>query len=144
MWTDFEIGYLAGMIDGEGTIYIQYRMQGNCKNYFPRFQICNTNMNVMHWIKEKFGGILLHRKRSINNPKWKDSAEWYTNRGSLDKLLPLLIPHLIIKREHAIVMQEFRNTFFNKTGGIRITSEIAAIRERCFEKLRILNHRGPL
>lgn len=144
MWTNFEIGYLSGMIDGEGSIYIQYRMEGSCKNFFPRIQIVNTNQDVIDWIKNKFGGNIVYRNRNKVNPKWKDSYEWYTTRESLDKLIPLLIPHLIIKKQHAIIIQEFRKTFTGKAGGRRVSPEFQAIREECYQKLKQLNHRGPL
>lgn len=144
MWTDIEIGYLAGMIDGEGSIYIQDRKEGNSTSYFPRFQITNTNKEVMIWIKERFGGTIYLKKRSHIKPHWKEQIEWFTNRESMDKILPLIAPHLIIKKRHAIIMQEFRSTFSGKSGGKRVTQEISIIRERCYRELKQLNQRGPL
>jgi hypothetical protein len=144
MWTDVEIGYLAGMIDGEGSIYIQDRKQGNYKHYFPRFQITNTNKEVMYWIKETFGGTIYLKKRNHIKPHWKDQVEWFTTRESMDKLLPLIIPHLIIKKKHAKIMQEFRATFSGKAGGKRVPEESLIIRERCYKELKRLNQRGPL
>ena len=144
MFTDAELGYLAGLLDGEGSIYISCRNEGGYKNYFARFQIVNTNFDVMHWIKNKFGGLLFVRERSKTNPRWKDSMEWFTNVKELDSLLPLLIPYLIIKKPHALIMQEFRKTFTGKAGGKRTSPKLRTVRAEYYDKLKKLNRRGPI
>ena len=141
MWTKEEIAYLAGIIDGEGSIYIQRRItpKGHY-SYFPRFQIVNTNQKLMNWIHKKFGGLIYKKSRKKQNIKWKDQIEWFTTRGLLDTLLPLLLPFLIIKKEQAEIMIKFRSTFTNKTERIKVPESIQDFRLECLNKIKQLNH----
>lgn len=143
MFTEAELGYLAGLLDGEGSIYIGSRKEGKYINYNARFQIVNTNFEVMNWVKNKFGGLTFIRERSKKNKKWKDSMEWFTTVKELDYLLIKLMPYLIIKKPHALIMQEFRKTFTGISGGKRLAPEIRSKRKNLYEKLKKLNRRGP-
>ena len=141
MWTIAEISYLAGIIDGEGSIYIQSRKRSNYIDYFPRFQIVNTDKKLMDWIHSKFGGHLCQKNRVKHNPNWRLQYEWFTTRPVMDQLLKLIIPFLICKKEHAEVMLEFRKTFLEKHNH-KVSDEVLAFRNECLHKLKILNKRG--
>ena len=141
MWSITEISYLAGIIDGEGSIYIQSRKRSDAIDYFPRFQIANTDKKLMDWIHSKFGGNLFQKNRTRHNPKWRLQYEWFTTRKLMDQLLELIIPYLICKKEHAQVMLEFRKTFLEKKSH-KVSSEVLSFRNECLHKLKILNKRG--
>lgn len=141
MWKDTEIAYLAGIIDGEGSVYIQKRITpAGSISYFPRFQVVNTNQEVMTWIKNTFGGLLYSKPRMKHNAKWKTQIEWFTTRRLLDQLLPLIIPHLIIKKRHAVIMMQFRETFKTNAGSVGVKPEIQEFRLECMLKIKQLNH----
>jgi hypothetical protein len=140
MWTEGQLGYLAGIIDGEGSIYIQRRMDNGTWCYWARFQISNTNKNLMNWIHETFGGLLYEKDRSKHNPKWKVQYEWYSQISLMDKLLPLVYPFLINKKTHAEIMMEFRRTFVTKTNK-KLSNEVQCFREKCMSKIKHLNSR---
>jgi LAGLIDADG DNA endonuclease family protein len=141
MWTIAELSYLAGIIDGEGSIYIQSRKRSYAIDYFPRFQIVNTDKKLMDWIYSKFGGNLFQKNRIKHNPKWRLQYEWFTTRKLMDQLLELIIPYLICKKEHAQIMLEFRKTFLQKTS-YRVSGEVLSFRNECLHKLKVLNKRG--
>lgn len=141
MWTQTQLAYLAGILDGEGSIYIQSRIRNNSINYFPRFQVVNTNQDLLNWIKEIFGGTVYEKPRKHLNPKWKMQYEWFSNREQLDKILPLLVPFLIIKKKHAEIMLEFRKTFLTRET-YKVPKETNEFRKDCLEKLKALNKRG--
>ena len=141
MWTEAEIAYLAGIIDGEGSIYIQMRKRTDAIDYFPRFQIVNTDKKLMDWIHNKFGGNLFTKNRIKHNPKWRTQYEWFTTRKLMDELLELVIPFLICKKEHAKIMLEFRKSFREKPS-FRISEEVLAFRNNCLHQLKVLNKRG--
>jgi hypothetical protein len=142
MWKDTEISYLAGIIDGEGSIYIQQRAikPSGYISYFPRFQIVNTDRQLMEWIHNKFGGLIYDKPRIKHNPKWRMQIEWFTTRSLMDKLLPLIIPYLIIKKPHAMIMQDFRKSFQIRYGKGKIPKEIYQFRLDCLLKIKQLNH----
>lgn len=141
MWKDTDIAYLAGIIDGEGSIYIQRRItkQGYF-SYFPRFQVVNTNREIMDWIKNTFGGLIYDKPRIKHNPKWRMQIEWFTTVGLMDQLIPLIIPYLIIKKQHAIIMMQFRATFKSNNGSSAIKSDIQDFRLECLQKIKHLNN----
>jgi hypothetical protein len=139
MWTEGQIAYLAGIIDGEGCIYIQRRKTKCGWSYFPRFQVTNTNRNLMEWIKNTFGGLIYDKPRKHINPKWKMQIEWFTTRELLDKLLIFIIPYLVIKRKQAEIMIEFRNSFKKTKRGQTVPEDIQDYRLSCMNKIKELN-----
>lgn len=53
--SDENLAYIAGLIDGEGSIYIQERDGDNReKNLRLKLQIANSDLPVLKWVKEKF------------------------------------------------------------------------------------------
>ena len=139
MWTVSQLAYLAGIIDGEGTIYIQKVDRKTFFDYFPRIQIVTTNKELMYWIKDTFGGIVSFRDRSTENRNWKPQYTWYTTRKIMDILLPLIHPFLIIKKKHVEIMIEFRHSFLKKQN-CKISPEVLSFRDECMFKIRHLNN----
>ena len=62
-----KLAYLAGIIDGEGTIVIakgKIRKGRINHPYSLRLVVMNTDIRLIEWLKENFGGSI-HTKRSI-------------------------------------------------------------------------------
>lgn len=111
--TPAEIGYLAGLYDGEGCIAIQQQ----CKNG-KRFNVCvnvkitNSDMNIIEAVQSillKLGVNPLIRERgNPENPNWKAWFEVYlTKRSHIKRVLEVVLPYLRGKRARAIVMLRF-------------------------------------
>ena len=73
--TQFEIGWIIGIIDGEGSILLGRNHYNNRTRYTPIIQIVNTNKNMMekaYSTLKKLGiGCWMntyHRKRSTERP----------------------------------------------------------------------------
>lgn len=144
MWSEIQLAYLAGIIDGEGSLYIQAQKRSDRKKiaYFPRFQVPNTNEKLIDWLHTTFGGYRYRKERTKYNPKWRTQYEWFTDIPLLDKLLPLIIPYLLLKQEHAKIMLEFRETFNKYPGRNTLPDSVQNFREECLHKLKSLNKRG--
>lgn len=105
-WPDnqAEIGYFAGMIDGEGCINIQKwsNPSGTC-SYSTRFTIANTNLEVLLWIHERFGGAIYEQRRTGTylNSKHKLCYIWITAGAKGNWLLERVTPYLVIKPQQA-------------------------------------------
>lgn len=69
--TDFEMGYLVGMIDGEGSITLVLDHRRKTGSYYrPSIYIANTNMEIINYVKKLLGdfgriGFLDKRKKRI-------------------------------------------------------------------------------
>lgn len=142
MWSDVQLAYLAGIIDGEGSIYIQTQIREDRKSaiYNSHFKVANTDKKMIDWLHNIFGGTQYVKKR--NNPKWRTQYEWFAGIKLTDNLLPLIIPFLVTKKEHAKIMVEFRNTFTNHPGRGGVASCVLDYRLECLHKLKLLNKRG--
>lgn len=137
-WTETELAYLAGIIDGEGCLCIQ--RPGN-KTHTLRMFVMNTFKPLIDYLYKTYGGFQYSRKKENNT--WKIRHEWFVDTKILDDLLPRLLPYLINKKEHAEICIEFRKTFPKIRGYRTIPPDLIAIREACHRRIKVLNKKGP-
>lgn len=138
MWSNTDLAYLAGIIDGEGTIFIQRRMDNGTWTYWSRMQVVNTYKPLIEWIYSTFGGLMYTVNRSKPNRIRKTQYQWYTRISLVDVLIPKVYPYLINKKQHAEIFMEFRKTFTHGSKK-RLTNEVQLFREECMHKLKHLN-----
>ena len=126
--------YLAGIIDGEGSLIITRSDRGTYYNYYARIHVKNTDMRLMHWLVDNFGGnIHPHKPKS---PLHKKAYSWYFsgNAKSKEIFLLALLPYLIIKKEQAILLVEFF-----RLCDVKCPEQ----REKMYRQSLQLNKRGP-
>lgn len=135
--SDAEAAYIAGFIDGEGTISLNRLFKKHPHpTFYPLVRIDNVNKEVLTWINERIGGRLHHiiEKRINHQNKWRlDTARTL----EITELLKQLIPFLKVKRKHAEVLFEFCELRLNTAYRNRTSTEFES-----FEKLREFNRRG--
>ncbi|MDE1766564.1 MAG: LAGLIDADG family homing endonuclease [Thaumarchaeota archaeon] len=107
--TPYEIGYLAGLIDGEGCIAIQ-KTSGN--SFGINLKITNTDEHIIEKAQSimlKIGVNPLIRDRvNTNNPQWRGWMEVYlTKKDNIKKVLEIVLPYLVGKYPRAIMMLRF-------------------------------------
>lgn len=141
--------YLAGIVDGEGTITSMNhvsRATGNPSMHL-RMSVANTDPGLMQWLYETFGGTV-NAPRPTRSPRHKPVQLWYVNAGSAVALCQRLLPYLKIKRRHAeilIALFSLTFTYDNPANiGRYVSSETYAARAVLLEELQRLNHRGLL
>lgn len=68
-----EKAYLAGIIDGEGTV----TLTRHHKNETPtaRVSVANNNLKLLEWIKSIVGGVIVSKKKYKTHHR--DSYVWY-------------------------------------------------------------------
>ena len=93
--TNMQIGYIAGIFDGEGSI------SKTSKKYW-RMTITNTDKNLIDWLHRIIKFSTIHwRERNTNfSPKELKACCDLTLYGNLKvrALLKVLYPHLIVKK----------------------------------------------
>lgn len=96
-----QAAYLAGLIDGEGSIVIA-RKKDKGRNTW-RLQVSNTYRPLLEWCVEAtgVGSIVLHKNE---NPKWADSMWWNCYSWNAYDVLRQIVPYMIIKKELALRM----------------------------------------
>lgn len=92
-----EIAYLAGIIDGEGSIML---LRYNKSEYpSPCISISSTDLELLIWIKDRIGSGRINEKKNYNIEKHKTS---YTYSIYYDKALEIMesiYPYLVISKK---------------------------------------------
>ncbi len=94
-----EIGYIAGIIDGEGSLEIVGERTKRTYYYNPRMKITNTDLRLMLWLKERLGGSFCSPK--ICQSQRRKRYDYTLCSNGLRLLLPKVLPYLVIKAECA-------------------------------------------
>lgn len=107
--SEIEKAWLAGVIDGEGSIYISKVNSeiGRRGFYYKAFlAISNSNEDFVRRIREVIGGGFVGLTREERRD-WKDKWEYKGSPSVLRGILPQVLPFLIIKREVAKEMLDY-------------------------------------
>ncbi len=138
-----KLAYLAGIIDGEGSIAIS--PSGSRPSYpynlYPRLRVGNTDLGLIEWLANNFGGS--YGKTGTTNGRHKRLYNWtITGQAAID-LLTTVRPWLLVKQQQAWLSCEFwaqRNTTNTRRDGV--SGEEKALREGFLLASRYLNQRG--
>lgn len=141
---DLEIGYLAGLIDGEGTIGLVCTKRNGENNYNPQVNITNTNLTLLDWCLATTGiGIISIHNIYLSNSKRKDCYYWRLRNNEILEFLPIILPILIIKQRQAeLVLEYFAKCQCEVSSRKILSSEVFYLRRFIHEELKVLNHRG--
>ena len=72
-----EKAYIAGIIDGEGSIMLQ-KFHSN-EHPSPCVSIASTTLELLQWIKSTVGNGRITKKKNYNNEKHKDCYSYKIN-----------------------------------------------------------------
>ena len=142
-----DLAYLAGIIDGEGSVFIErglkLRPQQKSPSYVPRISIANTDIRLMDWLKESFGGSVSRAKRDGN---WRDSYCWQITHHRAIELARMVMPYLKLKGVQAYVLSCFEYEAYWSKGGkpedTKVPIPEIERREELYQECKILNRRG--
>ncbi|WP_160676212.1 hypothetical protein [Clostridium sp. C8-1-8] len=93
--TNEEKAYIAGIIDGEGSIML-IRFHNN-QYPSPSVSIASTTIELLQWIKLKTEIGVIKGKKVYDLEKHKPSYSYIVKYNDAIKLLELIYPYLIIK-----------------------------------------------
>jgi hypothetical protein len=102
--TDFEKGFVVGMLEGEGTISL-YSSRGKI---YPRVVIYNTNLELLKRVQSIIGGRLSKNAKATER-KVPSYALWIHQIMQIKKILEELTPYLITKRRRAELLLKYIN-----------------------------------
>ena len=107
------LAYIAGFLDGDGSIFFQIVPRPDYKQKFQirtsiAFYQDTTNAKILEWFKEQIGsGYIRHRKTGISDYTIIESKE-------VKRLLKLLQPYVKLKKKHVELGLDILNKLENK------------------------------
>lgn len=106
--TNVEISYIAGIIDGEGSIML-IKFHNN-QLPAPCISISSTTLELLIWIKEKTSMGKIVNKR-LYKDYYKKSYSYLVTHDNAINLLKLIIPYLVInskKQRAELILNEYK------------------------------------
>jgi len=137
-----ETAYVAGIVDGEGTINIARAKTR--KSYQVRMSVGSTSRRLVDYLLRTFGGNSTARK-VLSNPKAKDQWCWYLNGYEAVTLLLEIRPFLVIKPLQAnlvLAVPRFREFTGKRARGRNWTPTELAQGAEAYACMHRLNKRG--
>jgi len=139
-----DLAYIAGFIDGEGSLGIRKRVKKNTGNsYHTAFLVIhNTYEPTMKWLQALIGGSLRKIPQYSKNKKvkHKDIFVLSIEPRILRVFLPRVLPYLKQKKEHAEILLIFLKTKVYGRGR-PIPTFILVQRDKLTQQIRSLNER---
>lgn len=136
---EYELGYHAAMIDGEGCISASRQKQA--ANVIPKISVSNTNLTMLEYLKITSGiGTIdpFYDSRGNRKKNWS----WRIEVKDMRDYLIQIESKLIIKRQQAILILELLDTYNNYNRKNRVPENIHIIRQVIHDELSELNRRG--
>jgi hypothetical protein len=98
--TGINLGYLAGLFDGEGNLQMRYKSETSlaCK-----IAIYSTTPEVMTWLTDNVGGAVRWDHARVKRRGWLPIGSWCVYRAQdVAALLAAMLPLLLVKRATAV------------------------------------------
>lgn len=154
--TNTEAAWLAGFIDGEGSI--QIRWQKSKRDTHMTSSVASISVSqaeprteILYWLQKKFGGAVSSHGTNTRNPKHNKAFRWLVTGNTAVEVAKLIQPYLRLKARHVDILLEHQKTKLpSHVGGrkglarneVRITDEIIDLRTKHIEEIKLLNKRG--
>lgn len=110
MLTNEEKAYIAGIIDGEGSIMLTSFHRNELHS--PCVSIASTTLELLQWIKDKTNTGVIKRKKNYNTERHKDCFSYTLRYNDAINFLEMISPYLVIeskKRRALMIINEYKS-----------------------------------
>ena len=120
--TATERAYVAGIIDGEGSIeYVQRNVIRHDRPGTPVHKVWNIRLEVpqvdgrlIDYLMETTAEGTRDMKRFPNNDNWQDQHRWRCAHRGVYRVLKQVLKYLIVKQEKAKLVVDHYDKIFSK------------------------------
>jgi hypothetical protein len=143
LFTEFEIGALVGLLEGEGSLGLNKHKVWKKDRYYlrPYVAIANTDSEILAFMKAKIGlGSISGRIKQHLAVNYQISG----GQAIISSLLGILLPYLITSRKRRLA--ELVKGFCDRRLAIRRAGGLTKYEPRdwdAYEEARRLNRKGP-
>jgi len=135
-----DAAYIAGIIDGEGSIGVMsqhHNTENKTSTYRLRLRVTNTHLGVIEWLRLKIGcGNINLIKKPLKHYRQAYELAW--SGLTAINIIRQLYPYMIIKRNQAEVAFEFERTLDEPTWSL--PDSIVECRKKLRKKMIDLNN----
>lgn len=140
--SQIDAAYIAGFIDGEGSIAIHRQRNKNTRTgyaYRSGMRVANTDGRVVRWMADVTGIGSVHSQQAVMR---NSRLVWNWSLWSEDAadLLKCLWPLLRVKQQQASLLILFQQRIRGCGGSL--SADEWRFREQCYHESRRMNHRG--
>ena len=137
------MAYVAGIVDGEGTVHIMeaWGARSLSPSHHVQVTITNTSTDLMEWLVSNLGGRIEIRRDPGRPAHHKQPYSWRVHGMNAENLLRAIQPWVVIKARQVDCALRLRALIGVK--GQRLTPELVAARQALKDEMHLLNRRGP-
>lgn len=132
---EVEKAYLAGIVDGEGTVTLMKHHKN--ETHIPFVGIANNNLRLLQWIKSIVGGNICSKKKRL--PHHNNSYVLNIRQDRALRFINDIKKYLIIKKPQAELITEQYKAVTHRAG--KYTPEMLLKKNELVAKIRRLNQR---
>lgn len=100
-----EVGWVAGLLEGEGCFSLGSRKHGDKTYHYPRVQCIMTDPDVLNKLAQYVGVGNVSGPTGYNDPKrshYKDRYHWAIYSQNAIDLMIAIYPHMGVRRQEKI------------------------------------------
>jgi hypothetical protein len=140
-----ELAYIAGIIDGEGSIIISKQKPNKKKGEINiRYQlfckVVNTDKRLIEYLSKKTGQLIFSEKTRDNKINCRNTFSIHWPVKVTTYLLKKIRDYLVIKKEQVDLAVKFIDTFHG-CGHTDADKNIMQLREECYIEMKMLHRR---
>lgn len=105
--TDFQKGYIAALIDGEGSVCLTALHANEHKS--PVVSVASTTEELLIYMQKICGGSISKKRKQQEH--YKDSWQWSIKRDKAIELLTEIYPYLLVPEKHyraKLIVKEYK------------------------------------
>ena len=153
-YSKVDLAYCAGIIDGEGSIYLGKRVPGRRRKSFyyeATVAVTMTNRAALKLLSKVFGGKV--RTAKAVTVVHKKIYGWRRYAQNAENAIKRLLPYLHVKKRQAKLALKFREHIKRKAKNFKngqtlqgktLSKADLRVREAFYIQSRKLNKRGPI
>jgi len=104
MLTTQETAYLAGILDGEGALFMEKVTRDRIRpSYFPRISVSQKDKRLCLWLQKRLGG-------SIHDNRTSGTFQWHCPVSGIKKMLECCLPYFVMKKQQALHIIAMRDS----------------------------------
>ena len=131
---EVEKAYIAGIVDGEGSIGLWHHKN---ETHMPNVSIVNNSLELLEWIKLRIGGTIVSKKKRLKHHR--NSYCLSVRQDRAIRFLNEIKKFLIIKKLQAeLIIKEYKSVT-HRAG--KYTPEMLKKKAELVARMRKLNQR---